>query len=62
MDETISKIMNDRAAQYANRTSYVAPNADEMDAETLIRNMRFMSFAAGFREGFEAANKDLDKE
>lgn len=56
-DDPITNLSNERGNQFVETTEHVALNADEEDAETIIRNMRFMAYAIGFEEGYREALK-----
>lgn len=53
MDEKMSKSIrneeSDAANYYCETTEHVELNADSASAETIIRNIRFMAFASGYR-------------
>ena len=42
---------NRAANKFVDETQHVALNADTEDAETIIRNMRFMAYGIGFDDG-----------
>lgn len=53
--DPITNMANEAANRFVETTQHVALNADEEDAETIIRNMRFMAYSIGFEDGYRAA-------
>ena len=57
MNEQEAKRMNEAAVHYATNTVVSIPNADEVSVEAIMHNIRAVAFAAGYREGFQAATR-----
>lgn len=47
------------ATKYATETETIVLNADQMDAEAIIYNLRAMAFSAGFEEALALRDKQL---
>lgn len=59
-DDPITNMANDAANKFADESEHIALNADSADAETLIRNMRFMAYGIGFEDGYRRALESSD--
>jgi len=57
MNEQEAKRMNEAATHYATNTVVMIPHADEVSDEAIMHNIRAMAYAAGYRDGFQAATR-----